>query len=219
MTKQTYKIPYAEQSLRWSKIDDEVDTYSNKQLDYWASLNKDIEEDELNIRRIKKSILKKEEKMYELKDLVSNACYDYIKKAEGFNIKTIDIVDYLTIIATKYPQTVKDEYLFIIPTMIWLNMIGKKEACEVYAPLFCQDIDPYTEFLRRKEEKKNKVYNQDFDELELVVKTVIDKNSDKVKEFKKGKKGLIGFFIKEAKKINDTFDPKHLQDFFLNKLS
>ena len=223
----------AEQGLRLSKINDEVDSYSNKELYYWDSFSKDdifymlyhtqdyehYNSQELFIRRVARSSNRKEEKMYELKDLVSTAIYDYIVKAEGFTYQTIDIVEYLTIIATKYPQTVKDEYLFIIPNMIWLNMIGKKEACEVYAPLFCQGIDPYTEFLRRKEEKKNKVYNEDFDELELVVKTVIDKNSDKVKEFKKGKKGLIGFFIKEAKKINDTFDPKHLQDFFLNKLS
>lgn len=62
MTKQTYKVPYAEQSLRWSKIDDEVDSYSNKQLDYWTSLNKNTENDELNTRRITKNIFIKEAK-------------------------------------------------------------------------------------------------------------------------------------------------------------
>jgi len=215
------EIPSAEESLRLSKLDDQIDSYSNKEIDYYLGLtNDDLLEinDRYILHKINKCFYLKERKLWDLRDLVSTACYDYIEEVEGINMKTIDVVDYLTIIATKYPQTVKEEYLYIIPHMIWLNMIGKKEACEVYAPLFCQKIDPYTEFLKRKEEKKNKVYNEDFDELELIIKSVIDNNSDKVKEFKKGKKGLIGFFIKEAKKINNSFDPKHLQDFFLNRL-
>jgi aspartyl-tRNA(Asn)/glutamyl-tRNA(Gln) amidotransferase subunit B len=45
--------------------------------------------------------------------------------------------------------------------------------------------------------------------MEQWIQTVLEKNPDKVIEYKKGKKGLIGLFVGEVKKISQgKADPK-----------
>ncbi len=49
--------------------------------------------------------------------------------------------------------------------------------------------------------KNNLLLSENKDELEEWIKTVIDKHPQKVTEFRKGKKGLIGFFVGEAMRL------------------
>jgi len=57
-------------------------------------------------------------------------------------------------------------------------------------------------------------------ELEVWVNTVIEQMPDKVAEYKKGKKGLIGLFVGEVKKISKgKADPKVVTDLLQQKLN
>lgn len=59
----------------------------------------------------------------------------------------------------------------------------------------------------------------DSNELETWVNTAIDRMPDKVKEYKKGKKGLIGLFVGEVKKLSKgKADPKKVTELLEEKL-
>jgi aspartyl-tRNA(Asn)/glutamyl-tRNA(Gln) amidotransferase subunit B len=57
-------------------------------------------------------------------------------------------------------------------------------------------------------------------ELENWVNTALDKMPEKIKEYKKGKKGLIGLFVGEVKKISKgKADPKIVTELLEQKLN
>jgi aspartyl-tRNA(Asn)/glutamyl-tRNA(Gln) amidotransferase subunit B len=57
-------------------------------------------------------------------------------------------------------------------------------------------------------------------DIEQWIDAVLQKMPEKVVEFKKGKKGLIGLFVGEVKKIsNGKADPKIATDLLLQKLN
>ena len=60
----------------------------------------------------------------------------------------------------------------------------------------------------------------DANELEQWVDSVLDKMTDKVKEYKKGKRGLMGLFVGEVKKMSrGKADPKVVTELFEHKLN
>lgn len=68
-------------------------------------------------------------------------------------------------------------------------------------------------------EKLNLIQNSDSSAVEEWVDAVLAKMPDKVQEYKKGKKGLIGLFVGEVKKISaGKADPKLTNDLLLKKL-
>ena len=65
----------------------------------------------------------------------------------------------------------------------------------------------------------NLMQSNDAGELETWIQTVIEQNPEKVKEYKKGKKGLIGFFMGEVMKISKgKADAKGAQTILQKKL-
>lgn len=69
-------------------------------------------------------------------------------------------------------------------------------------------------------EENNLVQVNDNDELLKWVEMVLQKMPDKVTEYKKGKKGLIGMFVGEVKKLSKgKADPKKVTTIFEEKLS
>ncbi len=68
-------------------------------------------------------------------------------------------------------------------------------------------------------EKNNLIQTSDSSELEKWIDDVIAKMPDKVKEYKNGKKGLIGLFIGEVKKLSKgKADPKKVTELIEQKL-
>ena len=58
-------------------------------------------------------------------------------------------------------------------------------------------------------EQHNLLQSNSADEMEQWIQAVLEKHPDKVNEYKKGKKGLIGLFVGEVKKISQgKADPK-----------
>lgn len=69
-------------------------------------------------------------------------------------------------------------------------------------------------------EELNLIQVNDSNELENWVNQVIDAMPDKVTEYKKGKKGLIGLFVGEVKKLSKgKADPKMVTELLQNKLN
>ena len=66
----------------------------------------------------------------------------------------------------------------------------------------------------------NLIQVQDADELENWVTTVINQMPEKVAAYQKGKKGLIGLFVGEVKKLSrGKADPKLVTDLLEKKLN
>lgn len=69
-------------------------------------------------------------------------------------------------------------------------------------------------------ESNNLIQNSDEDSLSVLVDEVISQNQEKVNEYKKGKKGLMGFFVGEImKKSKGSADPKALNKLLSEKLN
>ena len=69
-------------------------------------------------------------------------------------------------------------------------------------------------------EELNLLQSNDSNEIEDWVNTVIQNMPDKVAEYKKGKKGLIGLFVGEVKKLSKgKADPKVVTDLLTSKLN
>jgi aspartyl-tRNA(Asn)/glutamyl-tRNA(Gln) amidotransferase subunit B len=72
---------------------------------------------------------------------------------------------------------------------------------------------------RQLVEKMGLVQNTDTNEIEAWINTVIEKQPQKVAEYKKGKKGLIGFFMGEVVKLSKgKAEPKATQELLQKKL-
>jgi aspartyl-tRNA(Asn)/glutamyl-tRNA(Gln) amidotransferase subunit B len=69
-------------------------------------------------------------------------------------------------------------------------------------------------------EELNLLQSNDSIEIEDWVNTVVQNMPDKVAEYKKGKKGLIGLFVGEVKKLSKgKADPKIVTDLLTSKLN
>ena len=68
-------------------------------------------------------------------------------------------------------------------------------------------------------EEKNWSLDSNIDNMENLIEQVLNKFPDKVKEFKKGKKGLMGLFVGEVMKLSKgKADPKMTNDILSEKL-
>jgi aspartyl-tRNA(Asn)/glutamyl-tRNA(Gln) amidotransferase subunit B len=69
-------------------------------------------------------------------------------------------------------------------------------------------------------EEKNWVQDRNVDHIENLIDQVLNKFPDKVKEYKKGKKGLMGLFVGEVMKLSKgKADPKITNDILSEKLN
>ena len=76
------------------------------------------------------------------------------------------------------------------------------------------DVEPFVVI-----ERENLYQQSDTSFLEPIVEEVLQKHSDKVKEYQKGKKGLISLFIGEVmKRSGGKADPKLTSEMLMKKL-
>ena len=69
-------------------------------------------------------------------------------------------------------------------------------------------------------EKKGLIQVSDTKEIEIIINKILNKNKDKVSDYKLGKKKLLGFFVGQAMKLSKgKANPKILNDISLKKLS
>jgi aspartyl/glutamyl-tRNA(Asn/Gln) amidotransferase, B subunit len=69
-------------------------------------------------------------------------------------------------------------------------------------------------------EEKNWIQDSNVDHIENLIEQVLNKFPDKVKEYKKGKKGLMGLFVGEVMKLSQgKADPKITNDILSEKLN
>ncbi len=100
----------------------------------------------------------------------------------------------------------KSETLAEIISLIEQNKISNSTASQKLFPLVLEHPDKTALALA---EANNLIQQSNSDALQTLVNEVIAENPDKVKEFKNGKKGLIGMFVGEVmKKSKGSADPK-----------
>ena len=69
-------------------------------------------------------------------------------------------------------------------------------------------------------EKKGLIQVSDTKEIEDIIDVILNKNKDKVSDYKLGKTKLLGFFVGQAMKLSKgKANPKILNDILFKKLS
>jgi aspartyl-tRNA(Asn)/glutamyl-tRNA(Gln) amidotransferase subunit B len=104
----------------------------------------------------------------------------------------------------------------------FLQMIeeGKMSASMAYQRLFPALLESPSVSPAALAEKLGLLQSADTDFLEKIVEEVLAKNPEKVAEYRKGKKGLIGFFMGEVMKAsNGKAEPKATNELIISKLA
>lgn len=102
----------------------------------------------------------------------------------------------------------------------WIELLtlindDKISASTAYQNLIPKIIsDPSVSVLKLAEEENLIIEENTGDGLNILCQEIIDANPAKVKAYKKGKKGLIGFFVGQAKRTGATFNPQDLNKEF-----
>ena len=104
------------------------------------------------------------------------------------------------------------EFLELIET----NTVSNSVAYQTLLPAILENENASPKKLA---ENLNLIQSKDTNEMDIWIQTVIEKNPDKVKEYQKGKKGLIGFFMGEIMRTSKgKADPKTTQSALQKKL-
>jgi aspartyl-tRNA(Asn)/glutamyl-tRNA(Gln) amidotransferase subunit B len=107
-----------------------------------------------------------------------------------------------------------------IAAIITLVEEGKVSFSVASTKLFNELIKNPTGEAATIAEEKNWVQDSNVDHIEDLIEQVLNKFPDKVKEYKKGKKGLMGLFVGEVMKLSKgKADPKITNDILSEKLN
>ena len=97
----------------------------------------------------------------------------------------------------------------MVHRMQWKEMLelienGKISASAAYMKLYPTILTTPSVIVHISEmaEKMNLIQSSDTDFLDNIIKEVMEKNAEKVAEYKKGRKGLVGFFVGEVVKLS-----------------
>lgn len=113
--------------------------------------------------------------------------------------------------------SLKPETLAEIISLIEQNKISNSTASQKLFPLVLQQPDKTALELA---EANKLIQESNSDALQALVNEVIAENPEKVKEYKNGKKGLIGMFVGEVmKKSKGSADPKITNQLLMEALS
>jgi aspartyl-tRNA(Asn)/glutamyl-tRNA(Gln) amidotransferase subunit B len=103
--------------------------------------------------------------------------------------------------------------------LIALVDIGKMNFSMASSRLFQEMIRQPGSAAETLAESMNLIQNADGSEIAAWVQEVLEKMPEKVSEYRKGKKGLIGLFVGEVKKLSKgKADPKLTNKLLLEKL-
>lgn len=117
--------------------------------------------------------------------------------------------------ADRFP--VKPEKLAELIGMVEDNEISNTVAAQKIFPLLTEDGSASPKEIAAS---NNWLQNSNTDELETLINEVLESMSDKVAQFKKGKKGLMGLFVGEVmKKSGGSADPKLVNKLLAEKLN
>ncbi len=104
------------------------------------------------------------------------------------------------------------EFLELIET----NVVSNSVAYQTLLPAILENENASPKTLAGT---LNLIQSTDTGEMDAWIQNVIEKNPEKVKEYQKGKKGLIGFFMGEIMRISKgKADPKTIQSILQKKL-
>ncbi|MEY2640054.1 MAG: Asp-tRNA(Asn)/Glu-tRNA(Gln) amidotransferase subunit GatB, partial [Bacteroidota bacterium] len=113
-------------------------------------------------------------------------------------------------------QALTPERLAALIELVESGKVNFSIAAQKLLPLLLQ-TDGHPETLAQAHQL---IQVQDNQQLDLWVNLVLEKMPDKVTEYKKGKKGLIGLFVGEVKKLSKgQADPKMVTQLLEEKLS
>lgn len=128
--------------------------------------------------------------------------------------KILPSANELKVELTNFPLTINQlsEFLGLIES-------GKISNSAAYQTLFPALLSTPSVSATELAEKLNLFQNSDSDFLEKIVKEVIEKNPQKVAEYRKGKKGLLGFFMGEVMRASKgKAEPKATNTLVLKEL-
>jgi aspartyl-tRNA(Asn)/glutamyl-tRNA(Gln) amidotransferase subunit B len=107
----------------------------------------------------------------------------------------------------QYPVSLEGLHGFL--TLIGAGQVGNSVAYQQLLPALIEQGGDYMGTPLQMAQKLNLIQNRDSGFLEGIVAEVIAANPQKVLEYKKGKKGLLGFFVGEVMKLSKgKADPK-----------
>ena len=111
-------------------------------------------------------------------------------------------------------STISPENLGKLIKLINSDKISGKIAKEVFEEMFHSKKSP-----EKIVEAKDLIQVTDIKEIEIIIEKILNNNQEKVKEYKRGKTKLIGFFIGQAmKESKGKANPKKLNQILINKL-
>jgi aspartyl-tRNA(Asn)/glutamyl-tRNA(Gln) amidotransferase subunit B len=106
------------------------------------------------------------------------------------------------------------DFLGQLVLLIISDKISGKIAKDVFEEMFNDKKSP-NEII----EKKGLIQVSDTKEIEAIINEILNKNKDKVSNYKSGKTKLLGFFVGQAMKLSKgKANPKILNDILLKKL-
>ncbi len=123
----------------------------------------------------------------------------------------------------EHPHLTTDQFpistkqLSVLVSMVESNEVSFSTAAQKIFPLLL--LNPAQDILHLAQEN-NWIQNSDASDLEQAIDEVLGQMADKVAEYKKGKKGLLGLFVGEVmKKSKGSADPKIVNQLLMKKLS
>ena len=150
---------------------------------------------------------------------------EYFIKALGYNINPKDLCELMTnkLIphARKEKISLSDlgEIKNVVDFVKFTNS-GKIAKSAAYQHLFPEWIKDTSQDIESLAASKNLLQSTDQSFLDEIVQQVLSNNTSKVEEYRKGKKGLLGFFMGQVmQKSGGKADPKVLQSKVENALN
>ena len=110
----------------------------------------------------------------------------------------------------------KDAWVSLL-TLVHDKKISPSTSYPILVPLIIKN--PHLDVLHEAENQNLLLTDSSDEEISTFCKSVLEAHPDKVAAYKKGKHGLIGFFMGQAKRSQVNYSPQLLQKAFKEALS
>ena len=150
-----------------------------------------------------------------------NLFYNLVDEGSSPKDVALIIINKIAPNVSKYSELLEGNKFFVLKVKQFLDLIesGKVSKSAAYNSLFDNIWDNLKLSLEELAQKLEILQVDDQSFITDLVTEVLNKNPNKVEEYQKGKKGLIGFFMGQAMKISKgKADPKVLQSEFESRL-
>ena len=150
---------------------------------------------------------------------------NYFIKLANHGIETKELADLMVLKLIPYSLESQKSLQSLLPEekikeMIDLILMGKVSKAAVYQYLVPASIQNSDVGVLDLAQQLDLLKSEDQDFLDEIIHTILIDFPDKVKEYRSGKKGLIGFFVGQVKKeVGNKADPKIVNDKLLKLLN